>query len=102
MSKLEIRNEEMALGASSLPYPEPAIRLIRQDKIDEFNRRMTELRQDLDEAVAQLDAVAGLRPSHLPRPKVSRQHWRPDGRRFCGVGQGSSRTTVGGTAGKSV
>ncbi len=44
MSKLEIRNEEMALGASSLPYPEPAIRLIRQDKIDEFNRRMTELR----------------------------------------------------------
>jgi len=39
----------------SLPYPEPAIRLIRQDKIDEFNRRMTELRQDLDEAVAQLD-----------------------------------------------
>ena len=60
-----VRHQLVATWQSmSLPYPEPAIRLIRQDKIDEFNRRMTELRQDLDEAVAQLDAVAGLRPSH--------------------------------------
>jgi hypothetical protein len=33
-------------------YPEASVRLIRQDKIDEFNRRMPELRQDLDEVVA--------------------------------------------------
>ena len=51
-----VRHQLVATWQSmSLPYPEPAIRLIRQDKIDEFNRRMTELRQDLDEAVAQLD-----------------------------------------------
>jgi len=50
-----VRHQLVATWQSmSLPYPEPAIRLIRQDKIDEFNRRMTELRQDLDEAVAQL------------------------------------------------
>jgi hypothetical protein len=39
----------------TLPYPEPGIRLIRQDKIDEFNRRLTELRGELEEAVARLD-----------------------------------------------
>jgi hypothetical protein len=39
----------------TLPYPEPGIRLIRQDQIDEFNRRLTELRGELAEAVARLD-----------------------------------------------
>ncbi|MBM4092702.1 MAG: hypothetical protein FJ276_25330 [Planctomycetes bacterium] len=41
--------------AMSLPYPEAGIRLIRQDKIDDFNRRMSEFRQDLEEAVWRLD-----------------------------------------------
>jgi hypothetical protein len=39
----------------TLPYPEPGIRLIRQDQIDEFSRRLTELRGELEEAVARLD-----------------------------------------------
>jgi len=78
-----VRHQLVATWQSmSLPYPEPAIRLIRQDKIDEFNRRMTELRQDVDEAVSQLDVVAGLRPSHGQRPKVSRKRRRPDDRAF--------------------
>lgn len=51
-----IRHQIVATWQSmSLPYPEPGIRLIRQDKIDEFNRRMTELQQDLNEAVWRLD-----------------------------------------------
>ena len=39
----------------SLPYPEPGIRLIRQDKIEVFDVQMSEFREELDEAVAQLD-----------------------------------------------
>jgi hypothetical protein len=39
----------------SLPYPETGIRLIRQNAIDEFVRHMTELREELEEAVVQLD-----------------------------------------------
>jgi len=39
----------------SLPFPEPGIRLIRQDKIDAFNRNMTELQEELQEAVWRLD-----------------------------------------------
>jgi len=39
----------------TLPYPEPGIRLIRLKEIDHFNEQMTALRQDLDEAVQQLD-----------------------------------------------
>ena len=39
----------------SLPYPEPGIRLIRQDDLATFNVQMTTLRADLEEAVAQLD-----------------------------------------------
>lgn len=39
----------------SLPYPEPAIRLIRQDKIEGFDAQMNEFREELDEAVWQLD-----------------------------------------------
>ena len=61
-----VRHQLVATWQSmSLPYPEPAIRLIRQDKIDEFNRRMTELRQDLDEAVAQW---ANTTPNSRRRP----------------------------------
>jgi hypothetical protein len=41
--------------ALSLPYPEPGIRLIRQDVIDNFNRQMMTYRHELTEAVARLD-----------------------------------------------
>jgi hypothetical protein len=39
----------------SLPYPEPGIRLIRQDQIETFDSKMQTLKQELDEAVEQLD-----------------------------------------------
>ncbi|NLX95216.1 MAG: hypothetical protein GXY83_03470 [Rhodopirellula sp.] len=39
----------------SLPYPEPGIRLIRQDHIDSFNTHMQAFKQELDEAVRELD-----------------------------------------------
>ena len=39
----------------SLPYPENGVRLIRQDKIDGFDAQMREFRDELDEAVAELD-----------------------------------------------
>jgi hypothetical protein len=39
----------------SLPYPEPGIRLIRQDRIEPFDGRMTDLRQELLEAIEELD-----------------------------------------------
>ena len=39
----------------SLPYPEPGVRLIRQDKIDEFAAKMQEFQEELAEAVATLD-----------------------------------------------
>lgn len=41
--------------AVSLPYPEAGVRLIRQDQIDEFNARMQEFREELDEAVWRLN-----------------------------------------------
>ena len=40
----------------SLPYPDPGVRLIRQQDVDGFNARMTEFRTELNEAVANLDA----------------------------------------------
>ena len=39
----------------SLPYPEPGIRLIRQDRIESFDGRITDLRQELLEAIEELD-----------------------------------------------
>jgi hypothetical protein len=39
----------------SLPYPEPAIRLVRQDRLDGISERIGEFGQELDEAVANLD-----------------------------------------------
>ncbi len=39
----------------SLPYPEPGIRLIRQDDIGGFNMQMTTLKAELEEAVSQLN-----------------------------------------------
>jgi hypothetical protein len=39
----------------SLPYPEPGVRLIRQDQIESFNQQLTQYRRLLDDAVANLD-----------------------------------------------
>jgi len=41
--------------AMSLPYPEPGIRLIRQDDVQMFTVQATTLRAELDEAVERLD-----------------------------------------------
>lgn len=41
--------------SQSLPYPEPGIRLIRQDALSAFTMQLTTLKQDLAEAVLQLD-----------------------------------------------
>jgi len=41
--------------AMSLPFPEPGIRLIRQDAIATFNEQLAEFRSELAEAVEQLD-----------------------------------------------
>jgi hypothetical protein len=48
----------------SLPYPEPGIRLIRRDDLDEIQDRLTELEQELSEQAAKLDeAYAELQAS---------------------------------------
>jgi hypothetical protein len=39
----------------SLPYPEPAIRLIRRDRIGPFNDQMTDFKQELADGVTELD-----------------------------------------------
>jgi hypothetical protein len=39
----------------TLPYPEPGVRLIKQERVDEFARRMAGYRADLEHAVAALD-----------------------------------------------
>ncbi len=39
----------------SLPFPEPGIRLIRQDEIDVFNSHLNRLREELADAVTTLD-----------------------------------------------
>ncbi|WP_206108275.1 hypothetical protein [Paludisphaera soli] len=39
----------------SLPFPEPGVRLIRRDAVDEFARRIAGFRGELDDAVADLD-----------------------------------------------
>ena len=43
----------------SLPFPEPGVRLIRRDRIDEFVGLLEEYRADLADAVANLDAHYG-------------------------------------------
>ncbi len=43
----------------SLPYPEPGVRLIRQDKVEEFAAMMADYRGELADAVANLDRHYG-------------------------------------------
>ena len=40
----------------TLPYPEPGIRLLRRDQIERFDSQMTDLRAELADQVANLDA----------------------------------------------
>jgi hypothetical protein len=51
-----VRNQILAYWRDhSLPFPEPGIRLIRQDHIDRFQAQMEAYRADLADAVANLD-----------------------------------------------
>jgi len=51
-----VKGRIIALWKSmSLPYPEPGIRLIRQDQIETFNAQIDSLKDELDGAVRQLD-----------------------------------------------
>jgi len=51
-----IKSKVVAFTRSmSLPYPEPGIRLIRQDRIDAFTAKMVEFQEELVEAVENLD-----------------------------------------------
>ena len=43
----------------SLPYPEPGVRLIRQDGIDEFAAKLRQFQEELAAAVADLDRCYG-------------------------------------------
>ncbi|HWE38887.1 MAG TPA: hypothetical protein VG406_20225 [Isosphaeraceae bacterium] len=43
----------------SLPYPEPGLRLIRQDAVEAFARQMADCRVELDDAVRNLDRHYG-------------------------------------------
>jgi len=39
----------------TLPFPQPGLRLIRQDSVEQFNERLLSFRSELDNAVASLD-----------------------------------------------
>ncbi len=43
----------------SLPFPEPGIRLIRLEAVEDFDRQMADYRAELDDAVANLDRHFG-------------------------------------------
>src|SRR5688572_10604788 len=43
----------------SLPYPEPGVRLIRQDRVEEFALHMADSKVELGDAVANLDRHYG-------------------------------------------
>lgn len=43
----------------SLPYPEPGLRLIRQDAVEAFQEQMTGFKHELDESVRELDRHFG-------------------------------------------
>lgn len=53
---VSVRNRARAYWCSiTLPYPEPGTRLVRQDAIDTFHEQMTTFKQELNDAVGQLD-----------------------------------------------
>jgi len=55
-----VRGKVIAYWKSmSLPYPEPGIRLIRQDRVEDFAVKMQEFQEELAEAVETLDRRYG-------------------------------------------
>ena len=59
----------------SLPFPEPGVRLIRRDQVEEFNRQMHQFQEELEEAVGVLEghyeemkATAQQKLGHLYNP----------------------------------
>jgi hypothetical protein len=55
-----VRNQIVSYWkGNSLPYPEPGIRLIRQDDVGAFNMQLTTLKAELDEAIHGLNAHYG-------------------------------------------
>ena len=55
-----VRSQLISLWRSlSLPYPEPGLRLIRQDDVELFNERAHVLKAELADAVARLDEHFG-------------------------------------------
>ncbi|MEN6498639.1 MAG: hypothetical protein ABFD16_30410 [Thermoguttaceae bacterium] len=51
-----VRNRAIAYSKGvSLPYPEPGIRLVKQDEVEKINAQMSEFRDELEEAVEGLD-----------------------------------------------
>jgi hypothetical protein len=68
-----VRNTAVQFWKSlSLPFPEPGLRLIRQDRIDQFAEQMREFQAELAEAVGNLDqryselkAIARQKLGHL-------------------------------------
>jgi hypothetical protein len=55
-----VRSQLISLWRSlSLPYPEPGVRLIRQDDIELFNERAESFKAELADAVARLDEHFG-------------------------------------------
>ena len=73
-----VRGKVIAYWKSlSLPYPEPGIRLIRQQKIDAFAAQMREFQEQLAEAVTNLDRtlsrVEGHGPAAIGQPVQQRR-----------------------------
>ena len=55
-----VRGKIEAFGKSqSLPFPEPGVRLIRQEQAEDFARQIDDYRVELDDAVAELDRHFG-------------------------------------------
>ena len=55
-----IRNQAVGYWRGmSLPFPEPGVRLLRQDQVDDFEAQMRRFTGELDEAVAELDRHYG-------------------------------------------
>jgi hypothetical protein len=55
-----VRNQIVSYWkGNSLPYPEPGIRLIRQDDVGSFNMQLTTLKAELDDAIQGLNAHYG-------------------------------------------
>jgi hypothetical protein len=46
-----------AWRSASVPFPEPGVRLLRQDRLETFDQQMQRFRVELDDAVLELDRV---------------------------------------------